>query len=115
MPKWMQVKGSKGSMYRYTTKTRGGTKLDDVAFYNVKGAVSLIYNYTSRSLIDQKALEKSLHDYFRQYGKRLILISKRGKLSIHYGVEVHFCQDDIPSASQIEYWFKVIENKVHLY
>lgn len=114
--KWYQVRGSEGAEYRYTPPQGKGRAYGylNAAYYNMKGVVSLVYNYHTEDVKEEDLnyVRKSIADYFRQYGKRRVFVELGKQRQVQ--VQVYFLQEDIPSLDQINYWFAVIKNKIHL-
>ena len=110
---WYKVKQSDGFMiYTY----RGGLSnysLNDFALYNKKGVVSLncFMNNVGEDA-DEHLIRKELLDYFRRYGKRLVVVERFGKKDICFRAEVHFPYPQLPTVQEVADWIEIVKNTI---
>ena len=75
---WSKVKHGGGSMIYTYEGGHGNYTLNDFATYN-KGVLSLNCYVRDCGDIDEHQAKRRLSDYFRQYGKRIVVAEKNGK------------------------------------
>ncbi len=93
----------------------GNYTLNDFAIYN-KGVVSLNCYVRDCGGIDERQTKRKLSDYFRQYGKRIVVIETYGKLKrICCRVEAHFLYSQLPTEEKLGEWFGDITSRVKDY
>lgn len=112
--KWHKVKKQNNFLVYTCSSSKGqGLVYNDFALYNSKGAVCICYHGRDCGDIDERQIRRTLGEYFRQYGKRIVIVEKCGKRSVFTKVEVYFLYPELPTDAELETWFTFIKNKVH--
>lgn len=111
---WHKTKQRNGFLIYTYSGGHGNYMLNDFAFYN-KGAVSLNYHGRDCGDIDTHYIKRTLSEYFRQYGRRIVIVEKCGTRSIFCRVEVYFLYPELPTDEELDTWFRAIKSKVHEY
>lgn len=112
---WYKVKHGGGSMIFTYEGGHGNYTLNDFATYN-KGVLSLNCYVRDCGDIDEHQTKRRLSDYFRQYGKRIVVAEKNGKRNrIGCRVEAHFLYPQLPTEEKLGEWFTDIASNVKDY
>jgi hypothetical protein len=61
---------------------------------------------------DEHLIRKELLDYFRRYGKRLVVVERFGKKDICFRAEVHFPYPQLPTVQEVSDWIEIIKNTI---
>ena len=111
---WHKVKHGNGFMIYTYEGGHGAYSLNDFALYN-KGVVSLNCYVRNCGDIDEHEVKCSLRDYFRKYGKRIVVVERYGKKKIKCcRVEAHFpYPDNMPTDEVLDTWFKAIKSRAN--
>lgn len=96
----------------YTTKkqlTLGGRGIQtDTLQYDTRGYIAInYYHRNGNNRLDIKTALNGLHDVFRKYGKRLILISQYNTV---FNTQIYFYYHEQPPEEKIGQWMNEIKS-----